>query len=192
MKNIKHKIVTILLGLVSIGIITWSLGPIVHAYFSIIRDVDKWESKKDYRYVYAIPETSLFLQTYFDNDSLCTFVGNDTVIDNCSHFSVRYIPDLTLVLLDVVNDSHVYLVDHNNDVDSIYNKNVMIEHIPYGFNNPQFYDKRYTEKSFLYYVPKFPLLTRVSIYSGKVRVGDTNARVVSPMMTLHETTIIPH
>lgn len=187
MKNIKGKIFTILLGLVAIGIIAWTLGPIAYAYFSIIRDIDTWESKKNYRYVYAIPETSLFLQTYFYNDSLFTFVGNDTTIDNCSHFSVRYISDLTLVVLDVVNDSLVYLADHNNDVDSIYNKGVTIEHISNGFDNHNFYDKRYTEESILYYVPKFPQLTRISIYSGRVRTDS----VIKPIMIKRETMVIP-
>lgn len=180
---IKNKIATILLGLVVFGIIAWILGPIVNGYYSICRDINERESKMNYNYIYAIPETSLFLQTDFYNDSLYVFVGNDTIIDNCSHFSVRYISDLTLVLMDVVNDSLVYLVDHNNDVDNIYCKNVTIEQIPYGFDNSQFYNKRYTEKSFLYYVPKFSLLTRISIYSGRVIVNDS---IVSPMMIKHK------
>lgn len=171
-----------MLGLVAIELIAWTLGPIAYTHFSIIRDIDKWETKKNYRYMYAIPETSLFLQTYFYNDSPCTFVGNDTTIDDCSHFSVRYISDLTLVVMDVVNDSLVYLADHNNDVDSIYNKGVTIEHISNGFDNPEFYDRRYTEKSILYYVPKFPRSTRISIYSGKVRTDS----VIRPIMIKHE------
>ena len=182
MKNIKDKIVTILLGILAIGIVAWIFGPITYVFFSVVRDIDTWESQKDYRYVYAIPETSLFLQTYFYNDSLCTFVGNDTTIDNSSHFSVRYISDLTLVVLDVVNDSLVYLVDHNNDVDDICNKGVTIEHISKGFDNHDFYDKRYTEESILYYIPKFSQLARISIYSGRVRTDS----VIKPIMIKRE------
>lgn len=182
MKNIKGKIFTILLGLVALGIIACTLGPIAYTFFSIVRDIDTWESQRNYRYVYAIPKTSLFLQTYFHNDSLYTFVGNDTIIDNCSYFGVRYISDLTLVVLDVVNDSLVYLADHSNDVDSICNKGVTIEHISNGFDNHDFYDQRYTEESILYYVPKFHQLTRVSIYSGRVRTDS----VIKPIMIKRE------
>lgn len=188
MKN-NNVIATILLGLFAIGVIVWTLGPITSAWFSIIRNISKRESNRNYRYVYVIPETSLVLQTYFYKDSLCIYVGNDTILDNCSHFSVRYFPGQTLVLLDVVNDTIVYLVDHNNDIDSIYNKKVTIAHIPNGFDNIQFYAKGYTEKSFLEYVPKFPLLTRVSCYAGKVRAGLSNDSVVLPMKVIHEKTI---
>ena len=183
MINTKDKIVTILLGLAAIGIIVWALGPIVHAFYSICKDVENRESKKNYRYVYPIPETCLYLQTYFYNDSLCTFVGSDTAINNCSHFSVWYKSDLTLVLLDVVNDSLVYLVDHNNEVDNICNKSVIIEQVPKGFYNHDFYDQKYTEESILYYVPKFQQIARISIYSGKVRANDS---VVLPMIIKHE------
>lgn len=188
----KDKVVTTLLGIVAIGIIAYTLGPIAYAWFSVIRDIETRESNRNYKYVYTIPETSLFLQTYFYKDSLCTFIGNDTIIDNCSHFSVQYFPDITLVLLEVVNDSLVYLVDHNNDVKHIYSKGVTIEHISDGFYNPEFYNKEYTEKSFLNYVPKFPRLTRVSIYAGKVKVGILNDSVVSPMNIIHETMICKH
>lgn len=189
MNNHKNRIITLVLGLLACGIIVWALGPIAHAYFSYIREINKWESKKNYRYVYAIPETPLFLQTYFANDSLYTFIGNDTIMDNCSHFGVWYYSDLTLVVLDVVNDSLVYLADHNNDVDSICNKSVLIEHVSNGFDNSKYYDKQYTEDSRLYYVPKFSQLTRISIYAGKVRANDS---IVSPMIAKHETMVIPH
>lgn len=183
--NTKDKISTTLIGLVAISIVALALEHIVYELFSFNRETANMESNRNYRYVYAIPETSLFLQTYYYNDSLCTFVGNDTILDNCSHFNVRYIPNLTLVLLDVINDSLVYLVDHNNDIDSIYNKDVTIVHISDGFDNPQFYNKGYTEKSFLDYTPKFSLLTRVSIYSGKVMTGIENSSVVSPEIIIH-------
>ena len=183
MKNMKDKIVTILLGLVALGIVAFTLGPIAYTFFSVVRDIDTWESQRNYRYVYAIPETSLFLQTYFYNDSLCTFVGNDTTIDNSSHFSVRYFPGTTLVLLDVVNDSLAYLVDHNNDADSIYSKSVKVERISNGFYNSKYYDKRYKEGKYLYYVPKFPLIARIGIYASKVDVNDS---VVKPIMIKRE------
>ena len=154
MKNIKDNLVTILLGILTIGIIVWAIGPIVYAWFSITGDINKWESKNNYRYVSAMPNTNLYIQTYFYNDSLCVFVGNDTIIGNCSHFNIRYFSDLTIVLLDVENDTLVYLVDHNNDVDSIHNNGVRIEHISDGFDNSQFYDKIYKEKSFIEYTPK--------------------------------------
>jgi len=186
MSNHKDKIVTFVLGITACGIIIWALGPIAHAYFSTIKEISKWESKENCRYVYAIPNTSLFLQTYFYNDSLCTIVGKDTIINNGSHFSVRYFSDLTLVLLEVINDTLVYLVDHNNDIDSIYNKSVIIEHIPSGFNNSKFYDKQYTEDSRLYYEPKFPRVARISLYSGKVIMNDS---VVSPIEIKYKTMV---
>jgi hypothetical protein len=83
----------------------------------------------------------------------------------------------------VVNDSLVYLVDHNNEVDNICNKSVTIEQIPKGFYNHDFYDQKYTEESILYYVPKFHQIARISIYSGKVRANDS---VVLPMIIKHE------
>ena len=188
MKNIKDKIVTLLLGLVALGIIACTLGRFLYAYVSILVDIGKRESKENYRYVYAIPETSLFLQTYFHNDSLYTFVGNDTIIDNCSYFGVRSISDLTLVVLDVVNDSLAYLVDHNNDADSIYSKSVKVERISNGFYNSKYYDKRYKEGKYLYYVPKFPLIARIGIYAGKVDVNDS---VIKPIMIKREKKRLP-
>ncbi len=188
MKNIKDKIVTILLGLVALRIIACPLGPIANTFFSIVRDIDTWESQRNYRYVYAIPETPLFLHTYFYNDSLCTFIGNDTIAENGSHFSIRYFPGTTLVLLDVVNDSLAYLVDHNNDADSIYSKSVKVERISNGFDNSKYYDKRYKEGKYLYYVPKFPLIARIGIYAGKVDVNDS---VVKPIMIKHEKKRLP-
>lgn len=188
MNNHNDKIITLVLGLIVCGVIAWTFGPVFYAFISNIREINKWESKMNYRYVYAIPETSLFMQTYFYNNSLYTFIGNDTIIDNGSHFSVRYFSDLTLVLLDVVNDSLVYLVDHNNDVDSINNKSVMIEYISNGFDNSNFYIKQYTDDSRIYYAPKFPQKARISIYSGKVRA---NGVVVPPMIIKRETVAIP-
>ena len=188
MKNIKDKIVTILLGLVALGIIACTLGRFLYAYVSILVDIGKRESKENYRYVYAVPETPLFLHTYFYNDSLCTFIGNDTIAENGSHFSVRYFPGTTLVLLDVVNDSLAYLVDHNNDADSIYSKSVKVERISNGFYNSKYYDKRYKEGKYLYYVPKFPLIARIGIYAGKVDVNDS---VIKPIMIIREKKRLP-
>lgn len=188
MGNYKDKIVTIVLGLIAIGIIVCTLGRFLYAYMSILIDIGKRESKENYRYVYAVPETPLFLHTYFYNDSLCTFIGNDTIAENCSHFSVRYFPGTTLVLLDVVNDSLVYLVDYNNDSDTIYNKGVKVERILHGFYNSKYYDKRYREGKYLYYVPKFPLIARIGICAGKVDVNDA---VVKPIMIKRETMVIP-
>lgn len=189
--NSKDRIVTILLSLLAICIIVLAFGPIGYSWFSINRKIAERESNRNYRYVYAIPETSLFLQTYFYKDSLSVFVGNDTILDNCSSFSVKYFPSLTLVLLDVVNDSLVYVVDHQNDVDSINNNGVKITHISNGFDNHQFYDKRYTENSILYYIPKFPLSTRVCCYAGKITVGFNQDSVLKPMKIIQEKKALP-
>lgn len=183
MNKIKDKIVVTIFGVVAVGLVALILGPFIYTFLSAYKDIESWESKKNYRYVYAIPKTSLLLQTYFNNDSLYTFIGSDTIKGNCSYFGVSYFSDLTLVVMEIGGDSLVYLADHNNDVNNICNRSVKIEHISKGFENPAYYDRQYTSDSVPYYVFKKPCITRVCIYSGRVMMNDT---ILHPIIIMEE------
>ena len=156
--------------------------PIIIEYFKIL--FEPQDAKIYHRYIYAIPKTNIFMHTYFAYDSLYVYIGKDTTKEHSSNFKLKYIPNLTAIVMEVGNDSLVYLVDNNNEIKNVKNNNNMIiEKIENGYNNSMFYDRQYTEDSCVFYVFKRQRFESIYIYSGRVFVNDS---IIPPLFDKYE------